>query len=84
MEMLDCFKFTMNDKSTIKSCNITFSHTSVAVNKSNALVDDNRNALVGQLLVAQRVAAVERDCLDVLAKHCTLFLVAQLKGKIWV
>ena len=53
----------------------------MAVDESDALVDDDRDALVGQLLVSQRVAAVERDRFDVLAENGALLVVAWLKKK---
>jgi len=51
----------------------------MAVDESDALVHYNGDTLVGQLLVSQRVSAVEGHGLDVLAKHRALFLVAQLE-----
>ncbi len=50
----------------------------MAVDESDALVDDDRNSLLSQLLIFQRVAAVERHGLDVFPQDGALFLVAHL------
>jgi hypothetical protein len=68
-----------NNNKNLAARLFTFRQASVAVDESDALVDDNGDALVGQLLVGQGVAGVEGHRFEILPKHVALFLVAQLK-----
>ena len=70
---------SLNERQHFEAGDLTFGQAAVAVDESDALVDDDRDALVGQLLVSQRVAAVERDRFDVLAENGALLVVAGLK-----
>ena len=51
----------------------------MTVNESNALVNNDGDSFLGQLLIFQRIPRIEGHGFDRLAQHRALLLVAQLE-----